>query len=127
MKGVVSTNFTQEFSASPLKRATICHLASLDSLRPQSATTRSSPHEPSTVDARIPSTAMSCPAPESQWSVRRGRDLIDEDKCFYCKEAGHLSRECPVKNFSAELKVLTLYCLLKQNMCDLGLSRSVSK
>ncbi|KAN0085087.1 hypothetical protein V8E54_001554 [Elaphomyces granulatus] len=41
--------------------------------------------------------------PRSQWSVRRGKDSIEE-KCFYCKEAGHLSRECPVKNFSAELQ-----------------------
>jgi len=33
---------------------------------------------------------------------------MKEGKCFYCKEAGHISLQCPVKNRSAELKALTL-------------------
>jgi aspartyl protease len=33
---------------------------------------------------------------------------MKEGKCFYCKEAGHLSLQCPVKKRSADLKALTL-------------------
>jgi hypothetical protein len=31
---------------------------------------------------------------------------MKEGKCFYCKEAGHVSRECPVKKNTMDLKTL---------------------
>jgi hypothetical protein len=32
--------------------------------------------------------------------------LMKEGKCFNCKEKGHLSRDCPLKNKTLELKAL---------------------
>lgn len=82
--------------------------------RLQDTGVRPSLQEPSnrTVSARIPSTTLSRPPPPrvGGLSSEAKTQLMKEGKCFYCKEVGHLSRECPilVKKRAAELKALAL-------------------
>ena len=80
--------------------------------RPQSTitTTRSRFREPPTVNDRIPITTTSYPPrPRAGGLSDEAKiQLMKEGKCFYCKEAGHISLQCPVKKRSAELKALTL-------------------
>ena len=80
--------------------------------RPQSTitTTRSRFCEPSTVNDRIHITTTSYPPrPRAGGLSDEAKiQLMKEGKCVYCKEAGHLSLQCPVKKRSAELKALTL-------------------
>ena len=78
--------------------------------RSQNTTTRSSLEEPLTAKARSSNTTAPRHSPPKAGGLsdeERIR-LVKEGKCFYCKESGHLSRECPVKKRTAELKALTL-------------------
>lgn len=46
------------------------------------------------------------PGVQGRLTIEDRTQLMKAGKCFYCKQEGHLARDCPIKKDTADLKAL---------------------
>jgi hypothetical protein len=46
------------------------------------------------------------PGVQARLTTEDRQELLKDGKCFYCKQKGHMARDCPIKKTTVDLKAL---------------------